>query len=121
MKNSKTLILLLSFITIGVLVVIYDVRIPCFFKRLTGIPCPGCGMTRAFLAILHGHLQQAIYYNILSIPLFFFGIWFIISCVKDLILHKEQTYQVIYRLLNYHYQVIMVLLGISWVVNFMHY
>lgn len=31
----------------------------CYFKNLTGIPCPGCGMTRSFLLILQGRFKQA--------------------------------------------------------------
>ncbi|MBV9493544.1 MAG: DUF2752 domain-containing protein, partial [Acidobacteria bacterium] len=26
----------------------------CLFRRVTGIPCPGCGFSRAFLALLRG-------------------------------------------------------------------
>jgi hypothetical protein len=26
----------------------------CLFRRVVGIPCPGCGMSRAFLALLRG-------------------------------------------------------------------
>ena len=29
---------------------------PCPFKRVTGLPCPGCGMTHATRALLHGDL-----------------------------------------------------------------
>jgi len=28
---------------------------PCPFRQLTGLPCPGCGMTRACLAMLRGN------------------------------------------------------------------
>jgi hypothetical protein len=28
---------------------------PCPFFHLTGLPCPGCGMTRAFVAFFTGH------------------------------------------------------------------
>lgn len=33
---------------------------PCPFAEVTGKPCPGCGMTRAFLALLHGDWQTVI-------------------------------------------------------------
>jgi hypothetical protein len=37
---------------------------PCPFHRLTGLYCPGCGSTRATHALLHGHLGQALAYNL---------------------------------------------------------
>jgi hypothetical protein len=39
----------------------------CPSAGLFGIPCPGCGLTRATLAALHGHWQQAF----VTHPLFF--------------------------------------------------
>jgi hypothetical protein len=39
-------------------------RIPlCSFRLLTGLDCPGCGLTRAFCAISHGRLGDAWRYN----------------------------------------------------------
>ena len=35
----------------------------CLFKSFTGLPCPGCGTTRAGLAILHGSLIDAFLIN----------------------------------------------------------
>lgn len=31
----------------------------CYFRNITGIPCPGCGMTRSFLYILQGEFAKA--------------------------------------------------------------
>lgn len=31
----------------------------CLFRRLTGIPCPGCGMTRAFAHLAKGEWAAA--------------------------------------------------------------
>lgn len=40
----------------------------CPFKLLTGLDCPGCGFQRAMHALLHGHVREAIGYN-LFLPL----------------------------------------------------
>lgn len=36
---------------------------PCFFNTVLGIYCPGCGGTRALLALLHGHFLLAVWYH----------------------------------------------------------
>ena len=35
-------------------------RVPCVFEKITDIPCPGCGMTRAWLGVLRGDLLYAL-------------------------------------------------------------
>lgn len=48
----------------------------CGFRNITGMPCPGCGLTHAFLGLGHGDLDAAISYHALSPPLFVLGlIW----------------------------------------------
>ena len=42
-------------------------RTLCVFKTTYGIPCPGCGMTRAFIYFFRGNISKAFYYH----PLFF--------------------------------------------------
>ncbi|MGQ3014860.1 MAG: DUF2752 domain-containing protein [Flavobacteriales bacterium] len=34
--------------------------LPCAFKTFTGHECPGCGIQRAFQALLQGNLQESI-------------------------------------------------------------
>ena len=43
----------------------------CPFKALTGIPCPGCGMTRAMLSLTKGDFRGAFGYNPFSFFLLF--------------------------------------------------
>jgi hypothetical protein len=40
----------------------------CPFKVITGLPCPGCGMTRSVVALLHGDLAVSAYYHPLGLP-----------------------------------------------------
>lgn len=42
---------------------------PCAFRTLTGLYCPGCGMTRATFAALHGNLAAAFRFNPLGMML----------------------------------------------------
>jgi len=42
------------------------IHVPCLIALITGHPCPGCGLTRAFTLIWLGHLREAIALNPLS-------------------------------------------------------
>jgi Protein of unknown function (DUF2752) len=38
----------------------------CLFRELLGLPCPGCGMTRALHALAHGEVAAALRYHPLA-------------------------------------------------------
>ena len=42
----------------------------CAFKHLTGLPCPGCGLTHSFCAIGRGDLMSGFGFNLLGPPLY---------------------------------------------------
>ncbi len=42
----------------------------CPLRALLDVPCPGCGLTRAFTCIAHGRWAEAWAYNALAFPLF---------------------------------------------------
>jgi uncharacterized protein DUF2752 len=35
----------------------------CPFRLLTGLPCPGCGLTRSLVSLLHGDLSAAVFFH----------------------------------------------------------
>ena len=42
----------------------------CGFKALTGLPCPGCGLTHSFCATGKGDLREGFAFNAVGPPLF---------------------------------------------------
>jgi hypothetical protein len=40
----------------------------CAFKSITGLPCPTCGATRAFLALVQGGWRESLALNPLVVP-----------------------------------------------------
>lgn len=76
-KFGLTMVLLYSFFDV--------IGIGCPIKFLTGVPCAGCGMTRAWICLLHLDIKGAFYYH----PLFFLPIiYFFIFLFKDKVPHK---------------------------------
>ncbi len=45
----------------------------CVIKAMTGLPCPGCGLTRAYVALFRGHLRDAFFYHPLFPVVFVIG------------------------------------------------
>ena len=49
--------------------------LPCPFKYVTGIDCPGCGFQRAVLALIQGNLHQSFIIYPPAIPLLAFFVY----------------------------------------------
>lgn len=73
LKKIKILIVAAIVFVLGVLSMWYlDIGIPCVYYELSGLYCPGCGITRATFSLLQLDFYQAIRYNafvIIIIPL----------------------------------------------------
>lgn len=74
---KKQNILLFVLIIIYLLYVLLDFGCP--FRKLLGIFCPGCGMSRAYLSLLQLDIAKAFYYH----PLFLMPIIWLILLIMD--------------------------------------
>lgn len=48
---------------------VHDGPVLCVLRGLTGLPCPGCGLTRALCALSHGDWLGALAFNAAAVPL----------------------------------------------------
>lgn len=118
MNNSIKNICILGILTLFLLV-IELVPVTCFFKQVTGISCPACGMTRAFHSILNFNFLNAFYYNILSIPLFIFIVSSVIILIYEIFTNKFEYISKLLKMLSNKFIliVILVMTSISFVIN----
>lgn len=112
LKNGLILLILISFLSL-----IAIMPVACIFKTVTGISCSACGMTRAFVAILHFDFLDACYQNLLSIPFFLFLIFSVIMLLKDFIQNRFSYIPHILQFLDQYAFIFIFLLLISFVFN----
>ena len=93
-----------------------EYNIPCIFKKTFNIPCPGCGLTRAFKCIIKFKIIKSLSYNILAIPLLSILTMIFIFNLIDLIYNKQLLNKFI-NIIYKHSYVIILLLIISWILN----
>ena len=117
-KSSICIVITLLVIAmIGVILVkIYNPEeesffIPCMLYKLTGIKCPGCGMTRSVHYLVNGNLEQAIWYNLMLIPIIILIIYALYRYIRYLIKDEE----IINKTLENMLKVFLAILLIFWV------
>lgn len=72
MKNKQYIFLIIVVILMAILLIHGKIAIACVFYEITGLYCPGCGITRSILSLIDGNIYQAFRYNpiiFIDIPL----------------------------------------------------
>jgi len=89
----------------------------CTFRRITGLPCPSCGMTRAFICLGHGDIRGALKNN-LSSPVIYaaFCITLLISVVQ-IVTGREILKKVWFKIRYPILPIILLLMLVSWIFN----
>ena len=89
--------------------VLFALGITCPIKFLTGISCPGCGMTRSWLSLLGLDFSSAIYYHPLfwTVPILLYLIKDISSGKNSKLLKILLTIILILFIIVYFYRLIV--------------
>lgn len=67
-KNKKLILIISALLLVFIFFLVlafFEIRIPCIFKVLTGLNCPGCGNTRATVALFKLDFKEMLHYNLL--------------------------------------------------------
>ncbi len=93
-----------------------NVKLHCVFKKIFNIPCPVCGLTRAFKSIIKLDLIRAYHYNALSVIIFVLLLVYNIYLIYDIVMNKKKTNQFINNL-GKNYILIIIILLINEIIN----
>jgi hypothetical protein len=92
----------------------------CPLYALTGLHCPGCGLTRGFHALFHGDVLGALHFNALLPVYFFLFAYFGVAMFLILIRGRGLPYNKFLNL-KFVYGFLAILLVFSVVRNFPYY
>lgn len=63
-KSNKIIIKILCILLVcGLYFILSCFNVPCIFRELFNIPCPGCGMTRALRSLINLNFYKALQYH----------------------------------------------------------
>jgi hypothetical protein len=115
-KNLFILFLILLFY-IMLFLFNFNFKYECIFKKIFGISCPSCGMTRAFISIKNLDIIKSLEYNILTLPIVIFSVISVIVLISDIILMKNRFTNIVSYILSKYYILIIMLIILSFIIN----
>lgn len=83
-KEKKKELIYLSLCLIAYLTVTSLLNITCIIKHITGISCPGCGMTRALKSLVLFNFSKALYYHPLVFLLIPIAVLLLVFTIKKM-------------------------------------
>jgi len=101
----------------GTPTLIAGVPIPstCGFEKATGVPCPGCGLTRSWVEAAHGDLARSLAYNRIGVALMIYAI---LQAMRQIVWlaapARRSATERVGRLLDRGIVVLLALLALNW-------
>lgn len=120
MKFTKNLLAIFLIIIIPILIFIFDCNLECVFKKVFGLACPGCGLTRSLTMLFEGNILLSLYYNILTIPLIIIFLLLLLFLCRDLICNKLTCIHNLNYFITKYYYIIIIILLITMIINNIH-
>ncbi|MBQ6754784.1 MAG: DUF2752 domain-containing protein [Bacteroidales bacterium] len=92
--------------------------VTCIFRKITNIPCVGCGSTRALICLSKGEITDALYYNPVTVILALAFLVLVFIVVKDIFCKTNTADKILHkRLSKLEYATIIIVFIANWVFN----
>lgn len=88
------------------------VGIPCLFYKITGLQCPGCGNSRAALALMRLDIKSALQFNLLFPLEFGYLMWVYGFCCVRYLKGKSFSYRPPFPWLDICVLILVILWGL---------
>ena len=103
----------------GVVILIYyfmlvhfNLGVPCLFHKITGLLCPGCGITRMILAIMRLDFKSAYQYNQVIFVSSPFIIYLCIRLYISWLISRPYILSLVEKVLVYVFIIVLLIFGI---------
>ncbi|HOH47480.1 MAG TPA: DUF2752 domain-containing protein, partial [Candidatus Cloacimonadota bacterium] len=83
----------------------------CLFHKFTGVKCPGCGLSRAWVALLQGRILRALSLNPLML---IFSLLFTLHMVLPVLFRIQISYEISGREQRFILAIGLILLLLNW-------
>lgn len=88
----------------------------CILRITTGVPCPGCGLSRSLVAAMHGDLRRSFAYHRLGFLTLVYVFLQFVCRLAIFVIPKWQARLIRYgKFLNQGIIVLAILFGINWI------
>lgn len=115
---KRVILAAITFIATVMFFFLVQIFYTCPFKAIFGIPCPGCGLTRAFKCVLRFKMIKALEYHLLSWPIFLIVLSSFILLLMCILLDKNFfAFLEKIKLNKAQYFILFALVMISWITN----
>jgi len=91
----------------------------CPFKLATGLPCPGCGITKSLVFFYEGNLWKSLSYHVFGPLVVIAALFFSILLLADLLLKKDYIQHFLYK--KHLGTILGVSLGIYHLIRLVHF
>lgn len=88
----------------------------CIFRGITGLPCPGCGLTRSIVAAVHGDMAKSFSFHRLGLMTLAYILFQFVFSLGFLVIPKQRTRIIHYsKFLHRGIIILAILFGVNWI------